>query len=131
MKPWGVHAMTIFFFLALLLADIPSPPPDATITRALWLADLHPDRVQPGPGRFVFVPDSPVDEIDGHFEIEAAGWSPGLVRTVQFVKGESDEGLDVLAPIVVEDVLVVIRHPARGEFPAVVELQVREARRVR
>ena len=31
----------------------------------------------------------------------------------------------------VEGVLAVIRHPARGEFPAVVELQVREARRVR
>ena len=27
-------------------------------------------------------------------------------------------------------VLVVIRHPARGEFHEVVELQVREARRV-
>jgi hypothetical protein len=33
-------------------------------------------------------------------------------------------------PIVVEGVLVVIRYPVRGEFPAVVELQVREARRV-
>jgi len=37
----------------------------------------------------------------------------------------------VLAPIVVEGELVVIRHPARGQFPAVVELQLREARRVR
>jgi hypothetical protein len=37
----------------------------------------------------------------------------------------------VAQPIVVEGVLVVIRHPARGQFPAVVELQVREARRVR
>jgi len=34
-------------------------------------------------------------------------------------------------PIVVKNLLAVIRHPARGEFPAVVELQVREARRVR
>jgi hypothetical protein len=33
-------------------------------------------------------------------------------------------------PIVVEGVLRVIRHPVRGEFRAVVELQVREARRV-
>jgi hypothetical protein len=115
---------------AILALDIP-PLPSADTTQARWLADLDPDRVQPGPGRFVFVPDSPVDEIDGHFEIEAAGWSPGLVRTVQFVKGETDEGLDVAEPIVVEGVLVVIRHPARGEFPAVVELQVREARRVR
>jgi hypothetical protein len=39
-------------------------------------------------------------------------------------------GLDVVAPVVVESVLVVIRHPARGEFPAVVELQVRDARRI-
>jgi hypothetical protein len=35
------------------------------------------------------------------------------------------------APQVVEGVLVLIRHPARGEFPAVVELQVREARWLR
>jgi hypothetical protein len=27
-------------------------------------------------------------------------------------------------------VLVVIRYPARGEFPAVAEVQVRDARRV-
>ena len=60
---------------------------------------------------------------------EAAG-SPGVLRTISFAKGETDEGLDVLAPIVVEGVLVVIRYPARGQFPAVVELQVREARRV-
>src|SRR5215831_18432282 len=45
-----------------------------------------------------------------------------LLRTVQFAKGESDDGLDLVQPIVVEGVLVVIRHPARGEFPAVVEL---------
>jgi hypothetical protein len=36
----------------------------------------------------------------------------------------------VAEPVVIEGVLVVIRHPARGEFPAVVEVQVREARRV-
>jgi hypothetical protein len=40
-------------------------------------------------------------------------------------------GLDVERPVVVEGELRVIRHPARGQFPAVVELQVREARRVR
>jgi hypothetical protein len=50
-------------------------------------------------------------------------------RTVQFARGETDEGLDVAAPVVVEGVLWVIRHPARGQFPAVVELQVREALR--
>ncbi len=44
---------------------------------------------------------------------------------------QADEGLDVQAPVVVEGKLVVIRHRARGEFPAVVEVQVREARRVR
>ena len=48
-----------------------------------------------------------------------------------FAKGETDEGLDVAQPILVEGELVVIRHPARGQFRAVVELQVREARRVR
>jgi len=36
----------------------------------------------------------------------------------------------VAAPIVVEGVLVVIRHPARGAFPAVGKLQVRGARKV-
>ena len=45
-------------------------------------------------------------------------------------KSETDEGLDILAPIVVEGELVMIRHPAPGEFPAVVELQVRQARLV-
>jgi hypothetical protein len=53
-----------------------------------------------------------------------------VLRTVQFAAGEGDEGLDVAQPIVVEGELVVIRHPARGEFPAVVELQVRDARRI-
>jgi hypothetical protein len=98
--------------------------------RAVWLADLHPDRVQPGFGRFIFVPGSATDEVDGHVEVEAAG-PPGVLRTISFARGETDEGLDVAEPVVVEGVLVVIRHPARGEFRAVVELQVREARRVR
>jgi hypothetical protein len=49
---------------------------------------------------------------------------------VSFARGETDEGLDVVAPTVVEGVLLVIRHLARGGFPAVVELQVREARKV-
>jgi len=52
------------------------------------------------------------------------------LRTISFAKGESDEGLDVAQPVVVEGTLTVIRHPARGQFPAVVELQVREARRI-
>jgi hypothetical protein len=35
------------------------------------------------------------------------------------------------APVVVEGVPVVIRHKASWPFPAVVEVQLREARRVR
>jgi hypothetical protein len=120
----------MLLFLVLPLYNVP-PPTSADTSRAAWLADLDPDRVQPGPGRFIFVPDSPTEEVDGHIELEAAGWRPGLVRTVSFARGEDDEGLDVVQPIVVEGLLVVIRHPARGQFRAVVELQVREARRVR
>jgi hypothetical protein len=67
--------------------------------------------------------------VAGCLLVGAAG-PPGALRTVSFAAGQTDEGLDVTQPVVVEDVLVVIRHPARGEFPAVVELQVREARRV-
>jgi len=78
----------------------------------------------------VFVPDSAADQVDGCILVEAAG-PPSVLRTVVFTAGETDEGLDVLAPIVVESELVAIRHPAWGEFRAVVELQVREARRVR
>ena len=36
----------------------------------------------------------------------------------------------MVTPQVVGGVLVVIRHPARGESPAVAELQVRDGRRV-
>ena len=101
-------------FLALLLpalADVPSPP-DASTVRAVWLASLTPERVTSGThGRFVLVPDSLVDEHDGCYGVEAAG-PPGVSRTVQFARGESDEGLDLAQPIVVEGVLVVIRHPA-------------------
>jgi hypothetical protein len=50
-----------------------------------------------------------------------------VLRAVSFARGETDESLDIAAPIVVEGELVVIRHPARGQFPAVGELQVREA----
>jgi len=51
-------------------------------------------------------------------------------RVVVFAAGETDEDLDVAPPVVVEGVLQVIRHLARGGFPAVVEVQVREAWRV-
>jgi len=56
---------------------------------------------------------------------------PGCLRIIAFGPSEGDEGLDVLAPQVVEGVRVLIRHPARGAFPAVAEPQVRDARRVR
>ena len=69
------------------------------------------------------------DEVDGRVLVEAAG-PPGVLRTVLFARGETDEGLDLAQPVVVEGVLLVIRHPARGEFRAVVELQVWEARKV-
>ena len=85
--------------LALLLsADVPSPPADASTIRAVWLADLTPEQVaSPRNGRFVFVPDSLVDEHDGCCGLEAAG-PPGVSRTVQFAKGETDEGLALLRP---------------------------------
>ncbi|HKB38515.1 MAG TPA: hypothetical protein VKD72_18880 [Gemmataceae bacterium] len=115
--------------LSLLALDVP-PAPDAATVRAVWPADLDPARVQPGPGRFVFVPDSRADDVTGHWCVEAAG-PPGVLRVVSFARGETDDGLDVVAPLVVEGEVVVIRHPPRGQFPAVTELQVREARRVR
>jgi len=77
----------------------------------------------------VFVPGSAPDEVDGRVLVEAAG-PPGVLRTVHFAASETDEGLDLAQPMVVEGVLLVIRHPARGQFRAVVELQVREARLV-
>ena len=52
-------------------------------------------------------------------------------RDARRSKGLGDDGLDILAPVVVEGVLVVIHHPAWGEFPAVEEVLVREGRRVR
>ena len=54
-----------------------------------------------------------------------------MLRVIVSPLAKTDEGLDILAPIVVEGDLVVIQHPARGQFPPVVELQVREARGVR
>jgi hypothetical protein len=57
--------------------------------------------------------------------------TPFAVLAAVAARGETDEGLDVAQPIVVEGELVVIRHPARGQFRAVTELQVRHARRVR
>jgi len=76
------------------------------------------------------VPGSRADDVTGHWCVEASG-AGDVLRVVSFAVGETDEGLDVLVPIIVEAVLLVIRHPARGQFRAAVELQVREARRVR
>jgi len=116
--------------LALLPADASIPSTGSDTVRAAWLADLHPDRVQPGPGVFVFVPGSRADDVTGRWCVEAAG-AGDVLRVVSFAVGETDEGLDVAQQIIVVGELVVIRHPARGEFRAVVEPQVREARRVR
>ena len=80
-------------------------------------------------GRFGFVPGSRPDDVAGFWQAEAEG-PPGCLRVVAFDPGEDDEGLDVLAPQVGEGVRVLIRHPARGEFRAVTELQGRDARRV-
>src|SRR5262249_16962154 len=119
-----------FFLLALLPADAPTPSAGSATARAVWLADLDPATVRPAFGRFVFVPDSRGEDVTGRWCVEAAG-AGDVLRVVPFAKGETDEGLDLAQPIVVEGVLVVIRHPVRGEFRAAVELQVREARRVR
>ena len=63
------------------------------------------------------------------------GRQRGAAGPLTPLPGSLDPGVQaagpVVQPLVVEGVLTVIRHPARGEFPAVVELQVREARRVR
>jgi|SRR5262245_10233191 len=107
------------------------PPISPATVRAVWLADLTPERVTSGTaGRFVFVLDSLVDEHDGCYGVEAAG-PPGVSRCVVFARGESDEGLDVAAPVVVEGELLVIRHRARGEFRAFVELRGVNAKRVK
>jgi len=61
---------------------------------------------------------------------------PGCLRTVAFAAGsDRDTGLlaalDAGPPVTVKGVLLVIRHPARGELDAVAELQVGDARPVR
>ena len=94
------------------------PLSSADTSRAVWLADLDPARVRPWPGWFVFVPGSRADDVTGHWCVEAAG-AGDVLRVVSFARGETDEGLDIAAPIVVEGELVVIRHLARGQFRAV------------
>src|SRR5262249_53537907 len=120
--------MTTLLLAAVLALDVPQPA-DASTIPVVWLADLDPATVKSGTvGRWVFVPGSRADDVTGRWCVEAAG-AGDVLRVVSFAQGETDEGLDVAQPIVVEGVLVVIRHPARGEFRAVVELQLREARR--
>ncbi|HKB37919.1 MAG TPA: hypothetical protein VKD72_15840, partial [Gemmataceae bacterium] len=93
--------MTPLLLASLLALDAP-PPIDASTARAVWLADLHPDRVKPGTtGRVVFVPGSATD-------VEATG-RPGVLRTVRFGAGKTDEGLDIVAPVVLESVLAAGR----------------------
>src|SRR5262245_47390222 len=65
---------------------------------------------------FCSVPGSRADDVTGHWCVVAAG-AGDVLRVVSFAKGETDEGLDVLAPLVVEGVLRAIRHPARGAVP--------------
>src|SRR5262245_66450922 len=117
---------------ALLLADAPTPPTGDTVP-TLDMATLTPERAALLAGRPVrasFVPDSRADDVLGVWAVEAAG-PPGCLRVVAFDPGEDDEGLDEVAPQVVGGVPVLTRHPARGAFPAVAELPVRDARRVR
>jgi len=78
----------------------------------------------------VSVPGSRPDDVAGSWQVEADA-PPGCLRVIAIDPGEDGEALDVLAPQVVEGVPVLIRHPARGAFPAVAELQVKDARRVR
>jgi len=79
--------------LALLFTlDGPAPPCASTV-RAVWLADVQLHNARPGQGRFVFVPGSATDEVDGRVLVEAEG-PPGVLRTVFFARGETDEGLD-------------------------------------
>ena len=121
--------MTTLLLAAVLALDVPQPA-DASTIPVVWLADLDPATVKSSTvGRWVFVPGSRADDVTGRCCVEAAG-AGDVLRVVLFAAGETDEGLDVAVPMVVEGMLAVIRHPARGECRAVVELQVREARRV-
>jgi hypothetical protein len=118
------HAMaTSLLFLSVV--RLANPIPAQRLDRPRRLARRPRPRPHPArPGRFVFVSPSALDAVDGRVLDEAAG-PLGVLGTVQFARGKTDEGLDVLQPIVIEGVLL-----ARSQFSAVVELQVREARRV-
>jgi hypothetical protein len=115
---------------ALLLADLPPPPPPE-LGRVVDLAKVSPGGPQVGkPGRFVFTPGSLPDDDLGFWGVEAAG-PDDCLRCVYFAPGEGDAGLWDAEPITVEGTLMLLRHPAKDGFRAVVELRLVEARRVR
>lgn len=60
--------------------------------------------------------------------IEAAD-PPAVLRCVEFASGEDEEGLDVLAPIVVEGVLIVRYHPGSAPWTKTRHPQVLSALR--
>src|SRR5262249_19918260 len=66
--------------------------------------------------------------------VQVVGLPGGVAGRLTPLPGSTDPGGRAAGPgrqpLVGEGVLTVIRHPARGEYPAGVELQVREARRV-
>src|SRR5262249_22985598 len=111
-----------------LSADRPVPPDGTATVRAVWL----PTSPSPASGQARAFSSSCPAPCPTTLPATGASRPPALVTCcVSFAVGETDEGLDAAAPVVVEGKLVVIRHPARGQFRAVVEFQVREARRVR
>jgi hypothetical protein len=110
----------VLLVAVVLLTDAPAPPICADTVPTLELSRLTPESAAPligRPGRFAFVPGSRPGDVAGSGQVGAEG-PPGCLRVVAFDPGEDDEGLDVLAPQVVEGVLVLIRHPARGAFPS-------------
>jgi len=72
---------------------VPLPRAGLTVP-TLDVATLTPERAAAlvgRPGRFVFVPTSRPDDVDGCLLVEADG-PPGYLRTVSFDPSEEDEG---------------------------------------
>src|SRR5262249_17826320 len=81
-------------YLALLQAVSAGIPLLTSPILAVSLTDLRLVHLSLGTaGRFVFVPDSLPDEVDGCVGVDAAG-PPGVLLTISFARGETDEGLD-------------------------------------
>jgi hypothetical protein len=112
---------------ALLAADSGTTSHPAPV-QTIDMATLTPLTARPGLGRFVFLPGSRSCRVSGRVGVEAAG-PDDCLRCVEFDPCEEEDGLDVLAPVLIEGVLVVRHHPAWGEFADVEEVLVREARR--